>query len=115
MKDLDIIPECYIDTNLIETILNTKGCYTEGVNHQKGCNTVVKTMNDPKKLKNEFALGIVDADKRQPSYVEACAVIARTYGYLYTILRTRSKHPIRRIRIDLRPKIIYTNNKRSRI
>lgn len=47
MKDLDIIPECYIDTNLIETILNTKGCYTEGVNHQKGCNTVVKTMNDP--------------------------------------------------------------------
>ena len=94
MKDLDIIPECYIDTNLIETILNTKGCYTEGVNHQKGCNTVVKTMNDPKKLKNEFALGIVDADKRQPSYVE---------------------HPIRRIRIDLRPKIIYTNNKRSRV
>ncbi len=102
MKDLDIIPECYIDTNLIETILNTKGCYTEGVNHQKGCNTVVKTMNDPKKLKNEFALGIVDADKQQPSYVEACAVIART-------------HPIRRIRIDLRPKIIYTNNKRSRV
>lgn len=51
MKDLDIIPECYIDTNLIETILNTKGCYTEGVNHQKGCNTVVKTMNAPKKLK----------------------------------------------------------------
>ena len=23
-------------------------------------------------------IGIVDADKRQPSYVEACAVIART-------------------------------------
>lgn len=59
MKDLDIIPECYIDTNLIETILNTKGCYTEGVNHQKGCNTVVKTMNDPNKLKNEFALETV--------------------------------------------------------
>jgi hypothetical protein len=64
MKDLDIIPECYIDTNLIETILNIKGYYTEGVNHQKGCNTVVKTMNG-QKLKNDFALGIVDADNKR--------------------------------------------------
>lgn len=35
MKDLYIIPECYIDTNLVETLITTEGC-----NHQKGCNTV---------------------------------------------------------------------------
>ena len=28
-----IIPECYIDTNLVETLVCTGGC-----NHQKGCN-----------------------------------------------------------------------------
>lgn len=38
MKDLDIVPECYIDTNLVETLLNMAGEPTDGVNHQKGCN-----------------------------------------------------------------------------
>ncbi len=36
-----IIPECYIDTNLVETLVCTGGC-----NHQKGCNTVAKVMQD---------------------------------------------------------------------
>lgn len=26
MKDLFIIPECYIDTNLVETLIITDGC-----------------------------------------------------------------------------------------
>lgn len=68
MKDLDIIPECYIDTNLVETLLNIKGCWIDGVNHQKGCNTVTKTMMTIKK--DSFALGVIDTDKRMPSYVE---------------------------------------------
>lgn len=79
MKDLDIIPECYIDTNLIETLLALNGEHTEGINHQKGCNTVVNTMTKSRNLKDGFALGIIDADKRQPSYVEKeCAEIVRT-------------------------------------
>lgn len=49
MKDLDIVPECYIDTNLVETLLNMAGEPTDGVNHQKGCNTVVKTITEKMK------------------------------------------------------------------
>lgn len=91
MKDLDIIPECYIDTNLVETLLNVKGYHTEGVNHQKGCNTVVRTMTNPKNLKDNFALGIVDADKRQPSYVaKECVPIAQTAHI--TLLKHRTNN-----------------------
>lgn len=91
MKDLDIIPECYIDTNLVETLLNIKGCRTEGVNHQKGCNTVVKTMTNSRKLQDDFALGIVDADKRQPSYVaKECTPIAQTAHI--TLLKHRTNN-----------------------
>ena len=62
MKDLFIIPECYIDTNLVETLIITDGC-----NHQKGCNTVVKTMQQ--KFANAFSVGIIDEDKRQVSFL----------------------------------------------
>lgn len=34
-----IIPECYIDTNLVETLICIGGC-----NHQKGCNQVAKVI-----------------------------------------------------------------------
>lgn len=71
MKDLYIIPECYIDTNLVETLIATEGC-----NHQKGCNTVVNTMQ--KKFCDAFALGIIDNDKRQVKYVSDFVEIAHT-------------------------------------
>ena len=57
-----IIPECYIDTNLVETLVCTGGC-----NHQKGCNQVTKVMQE--KYVDRFAVGIIDADKRRPSYL----------------------------------------------
>lgn len=57
-----IIPECYVDTNLVETLVEATGC-----NHQKGCNQVVKVMQE--KFADRFAIGIIDADKRRPSYV----------------------------------------------
>lgn len=57
-----IIPECYIDTNLVETLVCACGC-----NHQKGCNQVVKIMQE--KFADRFAVGIIDADKRRPSYL----------------------------------------------
>lgn len=71
MKDLFIIPECYIDTNLVETLVATEGC-----NHQKGCNTVVKTMQQ--KFANTFSVGVLDNDKRQVSYVAEFSEIAHT-------------------------------------
>mgnify|MGYP001171220694 FL=1 len=71
MKDLYIIPECYIDTNLVESLIATEGC-----NHQKGCNTVVSTMQ--KKFADSFSVGIIDNDKRQVKYVSEFSEIAHT-------------------------------------
>lgn len=64
-----VIPECYIDTNLVETLVCTAGC-----NHQKGCNQVAKVMQE--KFSDRFAVGIIDADKRQPSYLNEFSEIA---------------------------------------
>lgn len=44
-----IIPECYIDTNLVETLVCSGGC-----NHQKGCNQVAKVMQE--KFADRFAI-----------------------------------------------------------
>lgn len=57
-----IIPECYIDTNLVETLICHAGC-----NHQKGCNQVAKVMQE--KFAERFAVGVIDADKRRPGYL----------------------------------------------
>jgi len=58
-----IIPECYVDTNLVETLVCHAGC-----NHQKGCNQVTKVMRE--KFADRFAVGIIDADKKRPGYIE---------------------------------------------
>ena len=55
----NIIPECYVDTVLVQVISGLKGA-----NHQSTCSQVASTVE--KKFKDEFALGIIDADKRQP-------------------------------------------------
>lgn len=64
-----IIPECYVDTNLVETLVCPSGC-----NHQKGCNQVAKVMQE--KFANRFAVGIIDADKRRPGYLNEFREIA---------------------------------------
>ncbi len=64
-----IIPECYIDTNLVETLVCAGGC-----NHQKGCNQVAKVMRE--KFANRFAVGIIDADKRKPGYLNEFSEVA---------------------------------------
>lgn len=71
-KKLYIIPECYIDTNLIEYLFQSSG-----VNHQKGCNVVAKKMIEV--FNNQFSIGIVDNDKKQHSYIEKeCEIIAKS-------------------------------------
>lgn len=64
-----IIPECYVDTNLVETLVCTAGC-----NHQKGCNQVAKVMQE--KFADRFAVGIIDADKRTPGYLNDFNAVA---------------------------------------
>lgn len=72
MRLFHFVPECYVDTNLIESLLET-----DDVNHQKGCNNVAKTMKG-KKLDGSFAVGIIDSDKRKPSYVNDFNEIAKS-------------------------------------
>lgn len=74
MRDLFIVPECYVDTNLVESLLTT-----EGVNHQKGCYAVANTMKG-RVLNDTFAVGVIDFDteKTQPTYVQEFNEIAHT-------------------------------------
>ncbi|MCM1337986.1 MAG: hypothetical protein NC187_09910 [Candidatus Amulumruptor caecigallinarius] len=58
-----------MDTNLIETLVCKAGC-----NHQKGCNQVAKVMQE--KFADRFVVGIIDADKRKPSYLSCFTEIA---------------------------------------
>lgn len=71
-----VLPECYIDTNLVNCLLG-KSC-----NHQKGCPTVFKVMNE--RLKNSFAVGVIDKDKREPKAIEDFQLICNDdYIYVY--------------------------------
>ena len=67
MIDNHILPECYLDTNLIETLVPPKN-QKKGYNHQKGCNDVIRVMQ--KKFIAQFALGILDVDKDSPDKLQ---------------------------------------------
>lgn len=81
--DYLVIPECYVDTTLIETIVPP----VRGYNHQMGCNKVAQKMQND--LKEYFALGIIDKDKRSIKYLEEFSlVVSEKSLFLY-------KHPNR--------------------
>lgn len=61
MRSLNIITECCVDTNLVETLCNIL------VNHQKCCSKVTGVMEMT--LSDGFAVGVIDDDKKKPSYV----------------------------------------------
>lgn len=71
-KDWHIVPECYVDTNLVEFLIAS-----HSVNHQKGCNAVAKKMMESN-LKDQFSIGVIDNDKRQHSYVSEFIEIAHS-------------------------------------
>ncbi|GAB3429832.1 hypothetical protein [Niabella aquatica] len=80
MMDLAIIPECFVDTNLIETIVPS-----QQYNHQKGCGTVTKVMKE--KFANSFAVGIIDKDKKEVDYLNEFLEVTKSNSlFLY-------KHP----------------------
>ena len=81
MKQFNVIPECYVDTNLISTLIGAE------VNHQYGCGNVARILKEQKK--DEFAIGIIDKDKKIPGYMnEFVSIAKRDYLELY-------KHPVR--------------------
>lgn len=69
-KLLYIIPECYVDTNLIEYLVDAH------VNHQHSCTKVVKLLNV--EFRDRFSIGIIDRDKVEMGYIRDCDVIAST-------------------------------------
>jgi len=68
--DFFVLPECYVDTCFIETIVPPE----KGYNHQKGSGTVAKKMKE--KFFDRFALGIIDKDKRPLHYLSEFNVVA---------------------------------------
>ena len=90
MNGLLIIPECYVDTCLIETITN---CYNQ-FNHQKGCSQVAKVMQV--KLNHGFALGIIDKDKHEIVYIKEFDLLA-SKGSLFLYKHKTNPHYILQI------------------
>ncbi len=80
-----IIPECYIDTRLIKTLEPPRNRY----NHQHGCWNVEKTM---KRLKGDFALGVIDKDKRAIKYLDECKLICEQDGFLQLFKHRTENH-----------------------
>lgn len=91
MIEFHIMPECYIDTMLIETLVPSVNKY----NHQKGCSTIENQMINRNgkigKFYDKFALGIIDNDKRQISYLKECNIIDQSRDDIY-LFKHDSKH-----------------------
>ena len=77
---LHIVPECFVDTNLVQILMQIKG-----VNHQNSCGQVTNVLKN--KFKDQFAIGIVDNDNLQSNYSNDCVEIAHSNEI------TLSKHP----------------------
>ena len=69
--DDSVLPECYVDTCLIETLVPPNSHY----NHQKGSGTVAKKMKTF--FGDRFALGIIDKDKRELYYLQEFTSVVR--------------------------------------
>ncbi|MCF6403632.1 hypothetical protein L3C95_12145 [Chitinophaga filiformis] len=69
--DLAVIPECFVDTNLLETLVPPVTRY----NHQKGCGTVTKVMKQ--NFSDRFAIGIIDKDKYEVDYLKEFTVVCQ--------------------------------------
>jgi len=82
MKYNEIMPECFIDTTLVSSLLDAK------VSHKHSCNEVAREM-EKGKYKDAFAVGIIDNDKRKISYIESFDEIGRTDNL--TFLKHRDK------------------------
>lgn len=81
-----VVPECYVDTNLMNVLLNRR------CNHQKGCATVCKTLDT--KLADQFAIAIIDKDKNEPKAVEQYVQIEETEHLIVSKHQTRSHYLI---------------------
>jgi len=82
--DLMILPECFIDTTLAETLSFPK----RGYKHIKGCHNVLIEMN---KKPNSAVFGIIDDDKFVPKGFEAFELLKKHNENL-AIYKHKEKH-----------------------
>ena len=69
-----VLPECYVDTCLIETLVPPIDHY----NHQKGSGTVARKMKNF--FGDRFALGIIDKDKKELYYLREFTLVTSKYS-----------------------------------
>ncbi len=72
--DKSLMPECYADTLLIQTLVPPANGY--GYNHKHSCNAVAKEMISGK-FKDSFALGIIDNDKKVIPYLKQFEIVKK--------------------------------------
>lgn len=83
MKYNEIMPECFIDTTLVASLLDAR------VSHKHSCNEVIKEM-EKGTYKDRFAVGIIDNDKRPLTYTKEFEEIGQTENL--TFLKHKQKH-----------------------
>ncbi len=67
---MHFVPECFFDTVLLKKLLQTN----KRIVHRKGCNNVVNDL-DSIRLKDSFAVALIDKDKRELDYLKECTVL----------------------------------------
>jgi hypothetical protein len=79
-----VLPECYVDTCMIETLVPPNSHY----NHQKGSGTVAKKMKNF--FGDRFALGIIDKDKKELYYLKEFNLVISKYNL--ELYKHKKKH-----------------------
>jgi len=67
MTIIDILPECFVDTNVVNSLLSLPA--NASANHCHSCNKVGDAMSRGR-IADQFALGVIDNDKRQHGYMK---------------------------------------------
>lgn len=83
-----IIPECYVDTCLINILLNVGG--KESANHAKGNSSVAAKMKGV--FNDAFAVGIIDMDKREIEYIKEFELCNDTMPDKLLLYKHPNKH-----------------------
>jgi len=82
-----IITECFVDTNLIDTISPPSKRH----NHQKGNSKISTKMQSPF-FSDDFAVGITDKDKREIGYASEFQIIYEDTFFELMKHKTNNKH-----------------------
>jgi hypothetical protein len=100
-----IIPECYVDSCLVEVLLYAGKNH---VNHQKGNGTVTKEMRG--KFVDGFCVGIIDEDRKDLDYLKEFTLLKET-DHLKLWKHKDKHHFIIQLRPVIEQWILYNCNK----